>query len=114
MPVKTGYEDDGDARTISSFSTNATTDDIPGTGRILDKAFQFLGRKLEQLILKTRMRNEPIHPNIILNSLISREFTVAEHSYLLEFCFPVRKQLPRIEPGLYAVAGMLNLMHQTQ
>lgn len=42
--------DDGDGLSISSVSTNATADNIPGTGRVIDKwIYQFFGRKIERL-----------------------------------------------------------------
>ena len=41
----------------SSYSTNATESDIPGTGRTLDKyVYQRVGRKIERLAVKVGMR----------------------------------------------------------
>lgn len=43
--------DDDDTSTISSYSTNSTVDDNPGTGRLIDKhIYQRLGRKLERFL----------------------------------------------------------------
>lgn len=46
------YRDD-DASSISSVSTNATMDNIPGPGRTIDTyIYQFFGRKLERFIFR--------------------------------------------------------------
>lgn len=46
-------EDNGDVGSVSSFSTNATMDNIPGPGRMLDRLYQQLGRKLERCTLNS-------------------------------------------------------------
>ena len=52
---------DDDASSISTFSTTATVDDNPGTGRILDKYFfQPAGRGVERLAMKFTIRY--LHP----------------------------------------------------
>lgn len=44
---------DDDASSISSVSTNATMDNIPGPGRTIDTyIYQFFGRKLERFIFR--------------------------------------------------------------
>lgn len=65
-------ENDGDHRndtsSISSVSTNATMDNIPGTGRIIDTyLYQFFGRMLERFIFRISMANLP--PDRILEFL---------------------------------------------
>ena len=46
-------EDAPDTNTISSYSTMATMDDNPGTGRFIDKhVYQPLGRKIERLFAR--------------------------------------------------------------
>ena len=46
-------DDDDNARSIESFSTTATVDDNPGTGRVLDKYFfQPAGRRIERLAMR--------------------------------------------------------------
>ena len=57
-------EDVDDASSISSFSTNATMDNIPGTGRTLDMCFyQPVGRAIEKFALKIAIRLNICHPS---------------------------------------------------
>ena len=56
------YEDD--TSSISSCSTNATMDNIPGTGRTLDMCFyQPVGRAIEKFALKIAIRLNICHPS---------------------------------------------------
>ena len=56
--------DDDDARSIESFSTTATVDDNPGTGRVLDTYFfQPAGRGIERLAMRFTIRH--LHPSRI-------------------------------------------------
>ena len=53
--------DDGDTGSTETFSTNATVDDNPGTGRVLDKYFyQPAGRRIERLALRFTIGH--LHP----------------------------------------------------
>ena len=55
-----GCEDE-DARSVESFSTTATVDNNPGTGRALDVYFfQPLGRRIERLATRFTIRH--LHP----------------------------------------------------
>ena len=57
-------EDKDDTSSISSFSTNATTDNIPGTGRTIDMRFyQPVGRAIERFALKVAIRLNICHPS---------------------------------------------------
>ena len=57
-------DDDGDAKSIDSFSTTATVDDNPGTGRVLDTYFfQPVGRRIERLAMRFTIRH--LHPSRI-------------------------------------------------
>ena len=57
-------DDDGDTRSIESFSTTATVDDNPGTGRVLDTYFfQPAGRRIERLAMRFTIRH--LHPSRI-------------------------------------------------
>ena len=57
-------DDDGDAKSIDSFSTTATVDDNPGTGRVLDTYFfQPAGRRIERLAMRFTIRH--LHPSRI-------------------------------------------------
>ena len=52
---------DDDMKSVDSFSTMATVDDNPGTGRVLDTHFfQPLGRRIERLAMRFTIRY--IHP----------------------------------------------------
>ena len=62
----TGMDDDNDddASSIESFSTMATVDDNPGTGRVLDTYFfQPAGRRIERLAMRITIRH--LHPSRI-------------------------------------------------
>ena len=57
-------EDVDDTSSISSVSTNATMDNIPGTGRTLDMCFyQPVGRAIERFALKIAIRLNICHPS---------------------------------------------------
>ena len=57
-------DEDGDAKSIDSFSTTATVDDNPGTGRVLDTYFfQPAGRRIEGLAMRFTIRH--LHPSRI-------------------------------------------------
>ena len=57
-------EDEDDASSISSCSTNATMDNIPGTGRTIDMCFyQPVGRAIEKFALKIAIRLNICHPS---------------------------------------------------
>ena len=57
-------EDEDDTSSISSCSTNATMDNIPGTGRTLDMCFyQPVGRAIEKFALKIAIRLNICHPS---------------------------------------------------
>ena len=60
----TELTDDDDAKSIDSFSTTATVDDNPGTGRVLDAYFfQPAGRRIERLAMRFTIRH--LHPSRI-------------------------------------------------
>ena len=57
-------EDEDDTCSISSCSTNATMDNIPGTGRTIDMRFyQPVGRAIERFALKIAIRLNICHPS---------------------------------------------------
>ena len=57
-------EDEDDTSSISSCSTNATMDNIPGTGRTIDMRFyQPVGRAIEKFALKIAIRLNICHPS---------------------------------------------------
>ena len=69
------YEDDDSS--ISSFSTNSTVDDNPGTGRTIDKfIYQIPGRALERLAFRLTISSLP--PERILRYIASQTDTVQQ------------------------------------
>lgn len=61
-------DDDSDTCSTLTVSTNATMDNIPGTGRIIDTyLYQFFGRKLERFIFRVSMAT--LSPDRILQYL---------------------------------------------
>ena len=57
-------EDEDDTCSISSCSTNATMDNIPGTGRTIDMRFyQPVGRAIEKFALNIAIRLNIFHPS---------------------------------------------------
>lgn len=61
-------DDDGNTCSVLTVSTNATMDNLPGTGRTIDTyLYQFFGRKLERFIF--RMSMATLSPDRILQYL---------------------------------------------
>lgn len=61
-------DDDSDTCSTLTVSTNATMDNIPGTGRTIDTyLYQFFGRKLERFIFRVSMAT--LSPDRILQYL---------------------------------------------
>lgn len=52
--------DDGSAKSIISFSTTSTADNLPGTGRLIDLyIYQRFGKKIERLALQHNVSSLP-------------------------------------------------------
>ena len=106
-------EDSGrneDTSSISTYSTNATADDLPGPGRLLDKyIYQRGGRIIERFVTKWNMAT--LHPAYIVRYLyplpVSRFLTLGEKLETIIF---------NIETfhGPAVVAGLNSLVQQTQ
>lgn len=64
-----GYDD---TDSISSFSTMATTDDLPGPSRVMKNMYSYFkfGRKLEQAILRYKYRDRT--PRVLSNDYIRK------------------------------------------
>ena len=106
-------EDEDDTSSISSCSTNATMDNIPGTGRTIDMCFyQPVGRAIEKFALKIAIRLNICHPS---PAQILRFFRLAQGEL---WDRRVRKPSDVIadisaeEPS--AVPGILSLVAQSQ
>ena len=112
----TGMDDDNDddASSIESFSTMATVDDNPGTGRVLDTYFfQPAGRRIERLALRFTIRH--LHPSRIevllapedrgLLLMLGRKLTL---SIALRYIDPRYLSEPTI------ISGLKGLVRQAQ
>lgn len=63
------FDDDSDKSSIESFSTMATMDNNPGTGRIMDTyIYQYFGRRVEKWI--NRMKLPYLPPETVLQHII--------------------------------------------
>ena len=107
-------DDDGDAKSIDSFSTTATVDDNPGTGRVLDTYFfQPVGRQIERLAMRFTIRH--LHP-----SRIEAFITPKGRRYLsmlgikLTLSFALRKIDHWRFSGPTVISGLKSLVRQAQ
>ena len=107
-------EDEDGTSSISSCSTNATMDNIPGTGRTIDMCFyQPVGRAIEKFALKMAIRLNICHPS---PAQILRFFRLSPQNGT---CFDdfekpsdVIARISAQEPP--AIPGILSLVHQSQ
>ena len=106
-------EDEDDASSISSCSTNATMDNIPGTGRTLDMCFyQPVGRAIEKFALKVAIRLNICHPS---PAQILRVLQLSPDRIWLSIAekpSDVMDSISTKQPS--AVPGILSLVHQSQ
>ena len=105
---------DSDTASISSVSTNATMDDIPGTGRTIDKYFyQPVGRAIERFAPKITMRFNFGHPS---PAQILRFLGLTPVLWIrydkVEKLSDVIARISAEEPS--AVPGILSLVQQSQ
>ena len=108
-------DDDDDTRSIETFSTTATVDDNPGTGRVLDKYFyQPAGRGIERLALRFTIRY--LHPwriSEFLNVFARDCFHVdLEERFTLETTLHYSDSSG--SRGSTTVAGLKSLVRQAQ
>ena len=107
-------EDEDDTSSISSCSTNATMDNIPGTGRTIDMCFyQPVGRAIEKLALKIAIRLNicPPSPAQILRFLglsLQYKFWFYEVNKPSDVIARISAEQPS------AVPGILSLVQQSQ
>lgn len=105
------YECISAVRSDSSLTTNATMDNIPGPGRMLDKLYHYLGEKVERGIFFTSVST--LHPITILQNLYDYDeadwFDIAEAPSLEDAITEVYDQ-----KGSAAVAGLRSLVHQAE
>ena len=106
-------EDEDDTSSISSCSTNAMMDDIPGTGRTIDKYFyQPVGRAIERFAPKITMRFNFGHPSpaqiLRFLRLDPSEHWFYESKKPSDVIDRISAEVPS------AVPGILSLVHQSQ
>ena len=106
-------DNDGDTRSIQSFSTTATVDDNPGTGRVLDTYFfQPAGRRIERLAMRFTIRH--LHPSRI------EAFIAGGIVYFswLDFKLTLSIALRNIDRGHFSgptvISGLKSLVRQAQ
>lgn len=104
---------DSETGSINSFSTNATMDNNVGTGRMLDKFYQYIGRKIERVILNLRMRVELVPPNRILGRLLEKSQYQTVYTLVSRDMDFVLEETGK-DKGRAAVSGVLSLLHQTR
>ena len=108
-------EDEDDASWISSCSTNATMDNIPGTGRTIDMCFyQPVGRAIEKFALKIVMRLNICHfsPAQILRVIGLRPMHILLTGGKVWKPSDVIANISAEKPS--AVPGILSLVQQSQ
>ena len=107
-------EDEDDNSSISSFSTNATMDNIPGTGRTLDMCFyQPVGRAIEKFALKVAIRLNICHPSPAQILRFLRLFEWFEYwTFEDEKPSVIIDHISHEAPS--AVPGILSLVQQSQ
>ena len=103
---------DDDTSSIGSFSTTATADDLPGTGRTLDTYFfQPAGRRVEKLLLRVAIRY--LHPWRI-SAVIEGNFGITgirERKNTINDCF---NGLSNRKNQATGVSGLKSLVRQAQ
>ena len=107
-----GGGEDEDARSVESFSTTATVDNNPGTGRALDMYFfQPLGRRIERLAMRFTIRH--LHPlwieAFIHGNLVYFPWLAPECALGL-----VLQDINTFRSGPTIIAGLKGLVQQTQ
>lgn len=112
----TGEEEIDEACSMNSVSTNATEDDIPGPGRIIDKCiYQYFGRKIERLA--NRLSISFLSPNRIEQCLSTGgySFPLSRDALTLDVVMKEIAHRPYLlcEPGA-RLAGLKSLVNQSK
>ena len=102
-----------DTSSINSFSTNATMDNIPGTGRTIDMRFyQPVGRAIEKFALKIAIRLNICHPSPAQILRFLGVFPRCGIWYEVKKPSDVIARISAERPS--AVPGILSLVEQSQ
>ena len=109
-----GMDGDGkeDAMSIESFSTTATADDNPGTGRVLDTYFfQPIGRRIERLAMRFTIRH--LHP-LRIEAFIHRNLVYFPWLAPERILGLALQDINTFRSGSTIIAGLKGLIQQTQ
>ena len=106
-------DDDGDAKSIDSFSTTATVDDNPGTGRVLDTYFfQPAGRRIERLAMRITIRH--LHPSRI-EAFIDSDLRPLPYLDIKRTLSIALQDIDRVHfSGPTVISGLKSLVRQAQ
>lgn len=106
-------DEDVDGISLSSFSTNSTTDNLPGTGRCIDSFFyQPVGRKIERFAMKIKISN--LSPALI-SHFIEEEFRQQRGwTWTNKPLDDVVSGIFKRQKGSEAVAGLKSLVKHAQ
>lgn len=108
---ESSYECISVVRSDSSLTTNATMDNIPGPGQMLDKLYHYLGNKVERGLFFTSVST--LHPITILQNLY--DYDDPDYFYISN-AQPLEVAIAEVykQKGSAAVAGLRSLVHQAQ
>ena len=106
-------DEDGDAKSIDSFSTTATVDDNPGTGRVLDTYFfQPAGRRIERLAMRFTIRH--LHPSRIEAFIAGGIVYFSWLDFKLTLSIALRDIDRTYFSGTTIISGLKSLVRQAQ
>lgn len=107
-------DDDDNNNSITSFSTTATADNLPGTGRTVDTyIFQPVGRRIERLAMRFTIAS--LHPACIAQYIETDETEYFPYSFNWYTLNEVVADLCGYrQNGSTILAGMKGLVKQTQ
>ena len=114
IPGDEHFTKSADLVSIRSYSTTATMDDNPGTGRLIDKHFyQPVGRAIEKFALKIAIRLNICHPSPaqVLRFLRLEADSGIQLGHVVKLSY-VMDSISAERPS--AVPGILSLVQQSQ
>lgn len=108
------YDIDDNVNSINSFSTTATADNIPGTGRAVDTYFfQPIGRRIERLAMRFTISS--LHPARIAQYIEAEEISLIPGYVYVRTLSGTISFLCHAKPnGSTVIAGIKGLVKQTQ
>lgn len=107
--------DEGDTCSVSSHSSTSTIDDIPGTGRVIDKyLYQKGGRKFERMIFWARIRFPYLHPFQISHYIDACGWYSPEGGQMVSLHQATSSLVRMYTGGSTLVYGLKSIVRQTQ